>query len=467
MDLFFLRQTFRKIALALLLGALVFAPWAYGATPAWAVQILDGVLGAALLAWLVGCIPGKSLPCVGLVPFLCVLLLIGYGAFMAWNAHYAYNPATRAFEDVATACWRLPGAMDGAAATAATLHVGLVLGTLLAACDFAREKTARRALLAAMAFTGASVMLLGLLQKATGAPMIFWQPGPARSPFFGTYYYHGNAGSFINLTLPLIFAFALRCLERKAQPALWFPALLVALAAAAVNFSRAAAALSLAGVAAFALHAALHRSAWAVTRAWLVTASLAGALTLVAILLAADPTQAAQKWTWLQEQLNRENPRYAAAQACLDMTRDSAPFGFGPGTFALVFPYYSGPYGAPLRGVWLQAHQDYLQSLIEWGIPGSALFGILYLGALARLCRNHAHVKSDPHLRFGCALALALTGLHALVDFPFQIASLQLYVAVLVGVGWSGAGQGISAPRKVALPNKQADRLRGFSAASG
>jgi hypothetical protein len=38
-----------------------------------------------------------------------------------------------------------------------------------------------------------------------------------------------------------------------------------------------------------------------------------------------------------------------------------------------------------------------------------------------------------------CAFALAGVSLHAFVDFPLQISSLQLYAVVIVGLGWGMA----------------------------
>jgi len=39
-------------------------------------------------------------------------------------------------------------------------------------------------------------------------------------------------------------------------------------------------------------------------------------------------------------------------------------------------------------------------------------------------------------LASGCAFALAGVMLHAIVDFPLQIASLQLFTILLAGLSW-------------------------------
>src|SRR5207245_10988618 len=73
-----------------------------------------------------------------------------------------------------------------------------------------------------------SIAFLGLLQKATGAQMIFWQPPPPPevwvSTFFATYYYHGNAGAFLNLVWLLGDGRVMRAFGSRPHPgmrALW------------------------------------------------------------------------------------------------------------------------------------------------------------------------------------------------------------------------------------------------------
>ncbi len=52
------------------------------------------------------------------------------------------------------------------------------------------------------------IALLGLVQKETGAEVLFWQPrNPGEEPvttFFASFYYHGNVGAYLNLALPAV-----------------------------------------------------------------------------------------------------------------------------------------------------------------------------------------------------------------------------------------------------------------------
>src|SRR5207247_11410524 len=69
---------------------------------------------------------------------------------------------------------------------------------------------------------GGSIAFLGLLQKATGAHMIFCQPPPPPelwvSTFFSTYYYHGNAGAFLNLVWPSSAGLVIRAFTSRSHP---------------------------------------------------------------------------------------------------------------------------------------------------------------------------------------------------------------------------------------------------------
>ena len=82
-----------------------------------------------------------------------------------------------------------------------------------------------------------------------------------------------------------------------------------------------------------------------------------------------------------------------------------------------------------------------MQTIIEWGwlgaIPWAVLFGSAMGKSFATWKRMRAGRTSDRVLLFAGGLALAGVALNALVDFPLQIASLQLYAATYSGLGWS------------------------------
>ncbi len=105
----------------------------------------------------------------------------------------------------------------------------------------------------------------------------------------------------------------------------------------------------------------------------------------------------------------------------LDLWRDTLPmvsrfplFGDGWNAFATAFPWYRTVRTADWIG---EAHNDYLQVLIDGGVLGTGIVAVLlatvFRGALARVERS----RLDLGL-FGALLGLAL---HGLVDFNGQI----------------------------------------------
>ncbi len=90
-------------------------------------------------------------------------------------------------------------------------------------------------------------------------------------------------------------------------------------------------------------------------------------------------------------------------------------------------------------------HEDYLQTVLEWGWLGSSLWALLFFGGIAvaiRSYKKYARREWMPRRRVMQPLvivALAGVAMHALVDFPFQIESIQLYVATYLGVCWGSS----------------------------
>jgi len=71
-------------------------------------------------------------------------------------------------------------------------------------------------------------------QKATGAQMIFCTRARlGATTFFATYYYHGNAGEYLNLVWPLVAGLAVRAFTHlpSRDAALWLSVFILTLAA--------------------------------------------------------------------------------------------------------------------------------------------------------------------------------------------------------------------------------------------
>jgi O-antigen ligase len=121
---------------------------------------------------------------------------------------------------------------------------------------------------------------------------------------------------------------------------------------------------------------------------------------------------------------------------------DAGLFGFGPGTFRAVFPGYNAVSANQAPGSWRFLHEDYLQTLLEWGWIGGILWALLFFGGITvgiRAYKAHARREWTPRrsvLQPLVIIALMGVALHALVDFPVQIESIQLYVATYLGLCW-------------------------------
>jgi O-antigen ligase len=108
-------------------------------------------------------------------------------------------------------------------------------------------------------------------------------------------------------------------------------------------------------------------------------------------------------------------------------------FGVGMNAFAAAYPTYQTVW----RTEWIgEAHDDYLQTLLDLGLLGVALVFPL----LAQLFRRAAARASRSPLSLGLLGSLLGLAAHALVDFNWQIpANAATYVS-LAGLALAGEG---------------------------
>lgn len=441
----------------LFLVALVAAPWVYGTTPPWAIADLEVLLSAILSLWMTGCALRAQKISIHPVLLGCVLVLLGWGWWMTFNPHFQDAGGYR-FIPVHPKIPLVPGTVDQATSCMAMVRITCLLGIVCFVCDLSSRREWRRRIWRTMAATGISLVLFGLVQSAFAQPLFVWSQEDNGVPYFATYYYHGNAGSFINLVLPFVAGLAALTLRRPdghAARALWLPGFFICVAGAFVNLSRSAMVIS--GVLCMLLMGwqlmGKSRNELLPPRKLRVAyaAVLVGAV--ACIVLFSGWQKPAEKWRQMESQLNSANKRLVSTKVCLRMLPDARWHGFGPGTFELVFPHYTGAEATLIPGIWRYAHDDYLQTLLEWGWVASIFWGVVFFGAMLQLFTHWRKRRdlstADRVLVFVTGLALAGVAVHALVDFPLQIASLQLYAGVCVGLGWGcGRWEGVLTHRR-------------------
>jgi hypothetical protein len=298
----------------------------------------------------------------------------------------------------------------------------------------------------ALAICGGSIALLGLVQKATGAQMVFWRPPswPPIGTFFGSYVYHANAGAFLNLVLPAVAG--LTCWlaarhEQRVARAFLTGTLLIVVVAIFSNTSRMAQVVGILLIVALLATVArpLLGKAIGVEKRTLVIGAIIGAIAIFAVAQAAHLDEPLSRWQQFGEQLPKD-ARWAANRAAFHALGDAGMLGLGPGVFRSVFRHYQEPFRQNLEGTWRFLHDDYLQTLLEWGWLGALALGLLFFGGIALALRRYikaADWSYRQRLLLLCSLlALGGVAVHAAIDFPLQIFSIQLLAATYLGVCW-------------------------------
>lgn len=119
--------------------------------------------------------------------------------------------------------------------------------------------------------------------------------------------------------------------------------------------------------------------------------------------------------------------RWQTARNTWDLAREHLPFGSGAGSFEMVY----APRQPMDEGAWVRmnaAHDDYLQALLEGGMPW-ALAIAAALVAYARRWRERTSVIAT-----GAGIGVGLLALHELVDYNLQVPANAMFFAFLCGV---------------------------------
>ncbi len=438
---------------SLLVAAIFLAPWAFGSRPYWAALTLAAVLWTAAALWVGGFLWERRLP---MVPPLCVgtvIFLAALAGVSLLNPRSTFDVASRSFLPNPASVPFLPGTVDVATGWTATVEMLGYLFVIPVAADLCRAARWRQRFLGTIALAGLGVSIAGLILKTGEWPQLqdylerrLW----AQGEIFGPFDYHGNAGAFLNFALPAAAWQAATAVSPTRRTG-WRCVVGVMYVALFANNSRAALAI---GICLSPFCWRIMRQGHATpdhvppkTRRWWGWLGICAPVALLGagILFINHDLKPWQRLRRLPAELRQpEYPRYMQSRAAWEMARGRPFFGAGVGTYKVlvqtssIHSYFFAPAfrpGDPFT-VLGHTHEDYLQTLAEWGWIGLGAWALLVAGAFGRLWRWLRQTQFATRTGLAAGTALASVYLHALGDCPLQIPVLQLYAAAFLGLAW-------------------------------
>jgi len=450
----------------------------YGLTRPDSRPFFNTLMAAVFALWLLGLLVSWRLPRTGFLPWIPALGLAAWGGGSVWlGQFFAAEEAEMtglwaeaiSFPETPMGLLYSLASIDPAASALASGTAAALLAGFLISIEIWRDPVWNRILLLVVLLVGLAITILFYLQQIVGEP--FQMVGLRGNPTaFYIFNYHGNGASFLNVLWPVALAGAVySAIVRSVAWTMWFFPPAVMFSAVFVNISKAGHLLAVVGVGTLALLLLLPIIR-AVTSIKLVIRKhhlVVAAIPLLVILAASYLAVPWERWNRYLDSADgiTSDTRYRAYAQFVRMIPDSGWAGFGPGTFEGTHLEYLREDPIAARAPFWVAHQDYIQTVIEWGWGGAALWVLIFApGTLALLVcvvvrfempplpRTHygwgwwdpirkimlaLPDPANPFLAAGLLTALAVTGLHAIGDFPFQVPSIGLIALIWVAAGWS------------------------------
>lgn len=434
---------------------------------------------------------------------LAILLVwpILQGIWMYFNAWGEFSQSSA--QDTTQLPWRinqlpdqpfpaLPGTADKVEAFDRLSYILPCLGLIWGVRQIVVARPSWCQLLAKSIFwSGVAVAIIGLLQRATGTSAILWleelDQGLLRKFFFATFRSPGIATCFLNLSLALGLATALNAMRTESDESsnhghrdkrgrgaergrrgsyrsrhpmayllLCCAGVVILIIAVITAGSKAGMAL---GVLTIILFTILNRHA--ISKAFNETSSqlffgnrevernvfLGAIVSITILLLMSFSGLMYERWSGAHKVgYSSMSGRIQANEVMTKMISDDGwgAMGTGPGSFYPLFPYYTNEIDSMIMGVWNYAHNDYLQTLVEWGWLGTGCLAACIGGGFLLIARElFYHRDNHSKTRFiflrGYMVAMTTFLIHATIEFPFQIESLAVVFSVILGVAWAAA----------------------------
>jgi O-antigen ligase len=326
----------------------------------------------------------------------------------------------------------LPLSMEPSATAELVLwYLALLVGFLTLRARFASSPM-RRLFRVALCVDAGALAAFGLVQQQWWTGEIFWlRTVLVGAQPFGPYFSPTHFGGVMELAVPLLLGYCASRLGRVGRRA-WFEApFAIGLVGAAVcGVATVAAASKFSAVAIGGSTLALLALTPTTWRTRCLAAGTGAAL-IAAGAVVASGTHLGRRFETLLASSDRGatlGGRVSAWDAGLHMFQDYPLTGSGFGSFAEVYMSYA-PAGSGTY--WNQAHNDYIEVLLEGGLVAAGLTLWLAAGFARRAARRLLPIAGGSPTRLGLALGALSLAVHAAVDFNHQIpANGLLFVMV-------------------------------------
>ncbi len=312
----------------------------------------------------------------------------------------------------------------------------------LAGIIAARISTNRRrsvAVLRAVAASASAVAIWGFIALATGQQQVLFGDAGAGDNLTSFFINRNNAATFLALGLVATLALvmtrlqahdrrdtalrALADLPRRVGPML---AITVVLGVGLIATG------SRAGVLAGTIGAFVTFLVGFKRRAWVPQLAIGAALVVVGLSVLIFGRSSDTLFQRLEQMEFSDEARWPVYRDTVQAILDRPVLGHGAGTFPDFFPLYHSA-EVPSTGIWLQAHNTYLQTAAEIGLPAFAA-AMLVILLLVVKCFRVARRRAEP-AALAAVGATVVVGIHSFFDFSLQLEAVAIIFATLLGSG--------------------------------
>lgn len=403
-----------KGILLLVLGALGYAPLAIGAVRAVDMVVLQLIAASVLLLWAarVWLKPDFRL----LWPPVCnaVLLFVLYAAWRHSNADVEYVSRLE------------------------VLRVLVYAVFFFAVVNNLNRQEAVQGVVFALVFIGLALSIYAVFQFMTRSEFVLklLKPEVYANRASGTYVCPNHLAGFLEMVLPLALAWTLSGrLPHTKKIMLGYSALMM-VAGIGVTLSRGGWVATISGLVLFSALYSRRRSVRLPALAFLML------VTLGSIWFVSTAQYSKDRFKGLFQSGKFDDTRFHIWKPAAKMWLDHPWTGVGPGHFDARFAQYR-PESMQRRPV--RAHNDYLNTLADWGVVGAGLvaaaFALLFAGALKSwkyVTRSQGDLGGSQGNRsaflLGAVVSLATLLVHSMVDFNFHIPANALVAVTLMAL---------------------------------